>query len=88
MAGGAFFSSIIVMTMIEKSENRPNHIPNCGSKGGIEWIAMLTVGNLELEDVSARILTGLRADYVLLGMSFLQAFDLDQRGNRLVIRER
>lgn len=51
-------------------------------------IRELTVGELKLWEVAADIVPQLNPNYALLGMSFLSAFDLDQRGDLLIIRER
>jgi predicted aspartyl protease len=51
-------------------------------------ISRLTVGELAMNNVEASIVPALGDQHALLGMSFLHAFDLEQRGKELVIRER
>jgi aspartyl protease family protein len=51
-------------------------------------ISELKIGDLRLESVDADIVTELNPGYALLGMSFLSAFDLEQRDDLLIIRER
>lgn len=45
------------------------------------------VGDIELRDVAAGIVPGLRMEEVLLGMSFLKHIEFTQRGNTLVLRQ-
>ncbi len=51
-------------------------------------IGLLRIGDLRLEYVAADIVKELNPSYALLGMSFLGSFDLEQRDNLLIIRER
>ncbi len=46
----------------------------------------LTLGDIELSEVNASIIPGMRTDEVLLGMNVLKHFELVQRGNQLIIR--
>ena len=43
---------------------------------------------MSLESVDADIVAELNPRFALLGMSFLGAFDLEQRNDMLIIRER
>ena len=47
----------------------------------------LALGGIELFDVQASIIPGMKTDEVLLGMNVLKHFELVQRGNQLVIRQ-
>ncbi len=47
----------------------------------------LVIGAIELRDVKASILSGMRGDGVLLGMNVLKHFELVQRGDQLIIRQ-
>jgi aspartyl protease family protein len=47
----------------------------------------LALGGIELYDVNASIIPGMKTDEVLLGMNVLKHFELVQRGNQLVIRQ-
>jgi aspartyl protease family protein len=57
---------------------------------GTSYAAMLdsvSVGGIELKDVSAGITPGLQDDQVLLGMSFLKHIEFTQRGDTLTLRQ-
>ena len=47
----------------------------------------LTIGNIELYDVNASIISGMGVDEILLGMNVLKHFELIQRGDQLIIRQ-
>jgi len=47
----------------------------------------LSFGDIELFEVKASIIPGMRTDEVLLGMNVLKHFELVQSGNQLVIRQ-
>jgi aspartyl protease family protein len=47
----------------------------------------VSVGGIELRDVSAGITPGLTTDEVLLGMSFLKHIEFTQRGDTLILRQ-
>lgn len=47
----------------------------------------VSVGTIELRDVSAGITPGLQTDEVLLGMSFLKHIEFTQRGDTLILRQ-
>ena len=47
----------------------------------------LAMGEIELFEVNASIIPGMKTDEVLLGMNVLKNFELVQRGNQLVIRQ-
>ena len=47
----------------------------------------LAIGDIELFDTSATIISGMGVDEVLLGMNVLKHFELVQRGNELIIRQ-
>ena len=47
----------------------------------------LALGGIELAQVNASIIPGMKTREVLLGMNVLKHFELVQRGNELVIRE-
>jgi len=51
-------------------------------------VKQLTVGGLIAENIVGHVVPKLSNDYVLLGMTFLRAYDLNQDRERLVIRER
>ncbi len=46
----------------------------------------LALGDIELYDVRASIISGMAVDEVLLGMNVLKHFELVQRGDQLIIR--
>ena len=46
----------------------------------------LALGDIELYDVRASIISGMAVDEVLLGMNVLRHFELVQRGDQLIIR--
>ena len=48
---------------------------------------VVSVGDIELQDVQAGITAGLQADQVLLGMSFLKHIEFTQRGDTLILRQ-
>ena len=47
----------------------------------------VSVGEIEIRDVSASISPGLQMDEILLGMSFLRHIEFTQRGRTLVLRQ-
>ena len=47
----------------------------------------LSIGQIELFDVSASIIPGMNLDEILLGMNVLKHFELVQRGDELIIRQ-
>jgi aspartyl protease family protein len=47
----------------------------------------LSIGTIELFDVNASIIPGMRINQVLLGMNVLKHFELIQRGRQLIIRQ-
>ena len=47
----------------------------------------LALGDIELFEVNASIIPGMKTDEVLLGMNVLKHFELVQRGNQLIIRQ-
>jgi aspartyl protease family protein len=47
----------------------------------------VSIGDISLRDVRASILPSLDGDEVLLGMSFLQQLDMEQRGKHLLLRQ-
>jgi aspartyl protease family protein len=47
----------------------------------------VSVGGIELSDVSAGITPGLQTDEILLGMSFLKHIEFTQRGDTLILRQ-
>ena len=47
----------------------------------------VAVGDIELRDVAAGIVPGLRMEEVLLGMSFLKHIEFSQRGDTLLLRQ-
>ncbi len=47
----------------------------------------VSVGDIELSDVSAGISPGLQGDEVLLGMSFLRHIEFTQRGDTLILKQ-
>jgi aspartyl protease family protein len=47
----------------------------------------VSVGGIELRDVSAGITPGLQTDEILLGMSFLKHIEFTQRGGQLILRQ-
>ena len=47
----------------------------------------LAIGEIELFDVSASIIPGMRVNEILLGMNVLQHFELIQSGKQLTIRQ-
>ena len=47
----------------------------------------LAIGDIELHDVSASLISGMGIDEVLLGMNVLKRFELVQRGDQLIIRQ-
>ena len=47
----------------------------------------LSIGTIELFDVNASIIPGMRINQVLLGMNVLKHFELIQRGKQLIIRQ-
>ena len=49
-------------------------------------VAKLTLGNIVLKDVSARITTSMVGDTILLGMSALRQVEFSQRGDELTLR--
>jgi len=50
-------------------------------------LEQLAIGGIELYDVNASIIPGMRVDEVLLGMNVLKHFELVQRGDQLIIRQ-
>jgi aspartyl protease family protein len=49
-------------------------------------IEQLALGDIELSQVNASIIPGMKTEEVLLGMNVLKNFELIQRGNELIIR--
>lgn len=47
----------------------------------------LAIGDIELYDVKATLISGMGVDEVLLGMNVLKRFELVQRGDQLIIRQ-
>jgi len=47
----------------------------------------LAIGEIELYDVKASIISGMGVDEILLGMNVLKHFELVQRGDKLIIRQ-
>lgn len=47
----------------------------------------VSVGDIELNNVSAGISPGFKGDEILLGMSFLQHIEFTQRGNTLILKQ-
>ena len=47
----------------------------------------LAIGEIELFDVNASIIPGMRVNEILLGMNVLKHFELIQSGNQLTIRQ-
>jgi aspartyl protease family protein len=47
----------------------------------------VSVGDIQLRDVSAAISPGLQTDEILLGMSFLKHIEFTQRGDTLILRQ-
>jgi aspartyl protease family protein len=47
----------------------------------------LAIGGIELFDVNASIIPGMKENQVLLGMNVLKHMELIQRGDRLIIRQ-
>jgi len=47
----------------------------------------LAIGEIELFDVNASIIPGMRVNEILLGMNILKHFELIQSGNQLTIRQ-
>lgn len=45
------------------------------------------LGGIEILNVSALVTPGMRADTVLLGMSFLKHVEFTQRGDQLILRK-
>ncbi len=47
----------------------------------------LTVGNIQLDNISASINPGMTGNEVLLGMSALKNIEFSQRGNRMILKQ-
>ncbi len=47
----------------------------------------LAIGDIELFDVNASIIPGMKVDEILLGMNVLKLFELVQRDDELIIRQ-
>jgi aspartyl protease family protein len=47
----------------------------------------VSVGAIELQNVSAAIAPGLQTEEILLGMSFLKHIEFSQKGNTLTLRQ-
>lgn len=70
---------------------RGNAFPTQTANGtSISYAAKLdsvSVGTIQLNDVSAAITPGLQTEEVLLGMSFLKHIEFTQRGDTLILRQ-
>ena len=47
----------------------------------------LAIGDIELYDVNASLISAMEVDEILLGMNVLKHFELVQRGDQLIIRQ-
>ncbi len=65
----------------------PTQTANGVSTSYAVTLDQVSVGGIELLDVSAAIAQGLQSDQVLLGMSFLKHIEFTQRGDTLTLRQ-
>jgi len=72
---------------LRRGRGFPTQTANGVSTSYAVTLDQVSVGGIELQDVSAGITPGLQADQVLLGMSFLRHIDFTQRGDTLTLRQ-
>ena len=65
----------------------PTQTANGVSTSYAVTLDQVSVGDIELQDVSAGITPGLPTDQVLLGMSFLKHIEFTQRGDTLTLQQ-
>lgn len=65
----------------------PTQTANGMSTSYAVTLGTVSVGEIELRDVSAAITPGLQLDEALLGMSFLKHIEFTQRGDTLILRQ-
>lgn len=65
----------------------PTQTANGMSTSYAVTLDQVSVGSIELQDISAGITPGLQTEQVLLGMSFLKHIEFTQRGDTLTLRQ-
>ncbi|MDG1944665.1 MAG: TIGR02281 family clan AA aspartic protease [Halioglobus sp.] len=65
----------------------PTQTANGMSKSYAATLDRVSVGGIELYDISAGITPGLKTKEILLGMSFLKHIEFTQRGDTLTLRQ-
>lgn len=65
----------------------PTRTANGMSTSYAVTLGKVSVGEIELRDVSAAISPGFESDEALLGMSFLKHIEFSQRGDTLILRQ-
>ena len=65
----------------------PTQTANGTSMSYAARLDSVSIGAIELSDVSAAIAPGLQTEEVLLGMSFLKHIEFTQRGDTLILRQ-
>ena len=72
---------------IERGQPFRTYTANGSATAYATRLKTVSVGDIELADVSAGISPGLQGDEVLLGMSFLRHIEFTQRGDTLILKQ-
>jgi len=85
--GVAIPSSVASQLGLRRGSAFPTQTANGMSTSYAAILDTVSVGAIELYDVSAGIAPGLQTKEILLGMSFLKHIEFTQRGNTLILRQ-
>ena len=85
--GVAIPASVATRLGLRRGAAFPTQTANGMSTSYAATLSSISVGDIELYDVSAGISPGLQTQEVLLGMSFLKHIEFTQRGDTLILRQ-
>jgi len=72
---------------LERGQRIRIHTANGVASAYTARLKRVSIGEIELEEVSALVNPNDKADEVLLGMSFLKHIEFTQRGDKLILRQ-
>lgn len=72
---------------LEKGLRQRYHTANGTTTGYLTFLDQVKLGDIQLSDIKGGIVSNMRGDFVLLGMSFLKHLEFTQRGDTLILRQ-
>jgi aspartyl protease family protein len=85
--GVAIPEAVAAYLGLQRGRAFPTQTANGVSTSYAANLDQVSVGAIELHDVSAGITPGLNTEEILLGMSFLKHIEFTQRGDTLILRQ-